>query len=88
MLGIHHFEQHLCLPGLPLHDLMATTPVNLGERSMTQVLMLEGEEATGEAGKGAPGGILAPGPGPTLQIMNRGTRRLHHMLEATQHRCK
>lgn len=71
MLGIHHFEQHLRLPGLALHDLMATTPVNLGEGPVTQVLMLEGEGATGEAGKGAPEGILAPGSGPILQIMKQ-----------------
>lgn len=46
MLGIHHFEQHLRLPDFPLHDLVATTSVNLGEGPMTQVLMLEGEGAT------------------------------------------
>lgn len=50
---------------------MATTPVDLGEGPMTQVLMLEGEGATGEAGKGVPGGTLAPSPGSIFQIMKQ-----------------
>lgn len=54
VFGIQHLEQNLCLPGLPIHGLMATAPVNLREGSMTQVLMLEGERKTGEVSKGAP----------------------------------
>lgn len=61
MFSIQHFEQHLRLPRLPIHSLVATAPVNLGEGSMAQVLTLEGEEGTtGEPSKGIPVGFRPP----------------------------
>lgn len=60
MFSIQHFEQHLRLPRIPIHGLVATAPVDLGEGSMAQVLTLEGEGTTGEASKGIPVGSRPP----------------------------
>lgn len=91
MLGIHHFQQHLCLPGLPVHGLVAMTPVNLGEGPMTQVLVLEGEGAAGEVKKGSPAGsqplswpAQAQALAPSYRWGTRSTGMLRHMSEATQ----
>lgn len=39
VLRVHHLQQHLHAPGVPLHHFMPVAPIDLGEGAVTQVLM-------------------------------------------------